>query len=162
MFSIKQCLGKQRPAAFADVSGAPSHPSIVGRVEFYPAGSGVLVTAELFGLPENGEACPSGVFGFHIHEGAFCTGNAEDPFHNVGAHYNPGNCPHPAHAGDLPPLFGNEGYAYMAVFTHRFHVRDILGRTVIIHAQPDDFTTQPSGNAGQKIACGQIKRGCGF
>ncbi|MEM5770587.1 MAG: superoxide dismutase family protein [Bacillota bacterium] len=161
MFSIKQCLNNQRPAAYAEMAGAPSHPEIRGRVEFYPAGNGVLVMAEICGLPENDGACPSGVFGFHIHEGAACTGNAEDPFSNTGPHFNPGNCAHPAHAGDLPPLFGNDGYAFMTVFTRRFHVCDIIDRTVIIHAKPDDFTTQPSGNSGQKIACGQIKGVCG-
>lgn len=162
MFSIKQCLTNRRPAAYAEMAGAPSYPKITGRVEFYPADNGVLVLAEICGLPGKGEACPSGVFGFHIHEGAACTGNAEDPFSNAGMHFNPGNCPHPAHAGDLPPLFGNDGYAFMAVFTRRFSIRELLGRTVIIHAKPDDFTTQPSGNAGQKIACGQIKGSCGF
>ena len=48
------------------------------------------------------------------------------------------------------------GFAWMAVLTDRFRVPDILGRTVIVHSQPDDFTTQPSGNAGAKIACGVI------
>ncbi|MCX7614928.1 MAG: superoxide dismutase family protein, partial [Clostridiales bacterium] len=67
-------------------------------------------------------------------------------------------CNHPGHAGDLPPLFGNYGHAFMAVFTGRVSVSEIIGRTVIIHASPDDFTTQPSGNSGKKIACGQIYR----
>jgi Cu-Zn family superoxide dismutase len=45
----------------------------------------------------------------------------------------------------------------MTVATNRFRVKDIIGRTVIIHNMPDDFTTQPSGNAGMKIACGVIQ-----
>ena len=45
-----------------------------------------------------------------------------------------------------------------AVVTDRFTISDIIGRTVVIHKSPDDFTTQPSGNAGAKIACGEIKR----
>ena len=47
----------------------------------------------------------------------------------------------------------------MKVLTGRFHVGEVLGKTVILHAQPDDFHTQPSGNAGTKIACGVIRRG---
>ena len=48
--------------------------------------------------------------------------------------------------------------AYLSVLTDRFNVSDIIGRTVIIHNMPDDFTSQPSGNAGEKIACGVIKK----
>lgn len=57
----------------------------------------------------------------------------------------------------MPPLFGSSGYAYLAFFTNRFTVPEILGRTVVIHDIPDDFTTQPAGNAGMKIACGVIQ-----
>ena len=45
----------------------------------------------------------------------------------------------------------------MMVFTDRFQPQDVVGRTVIIHDQPDDFTSQPSGNSGEKIACGEIE-----
>ena len=84
------------------------------------------------------------------------TGNEDDPFADAKTHYNPKSCPHPYHAGDLPPLFSANGYAYSAVLTDRFTVDEIIGKTVVIHSSPDDFTTQPSGNAGRKIACGVI------
>jgi Cu-Zn family superoxide dismutase len=93
----------------------------------------------------------------HIHEGGSCTGNAADPFADAGSHYNPEGCEHPAHAGDLPPLFSNRGTAWGAVLTDRFSVGEISGKTVIIHLNPDDFTTQPAGNSGAKIACGVIR-----
>lgn len=48
------------------------------------------------------------------------------------------------------------GGAYMNVATDRISVKDIIGRAVVIHSMPDDFTSQPSGNAGNKIACGAI------
>ena len=48
------------------------------------------------------------------------------------------------------------GYAFSAFLTDRFTVKEIVGRTVIMHSSPDDFTSQPSGNAGEKIACGEI------
>ncbi|NLT58279.1 MAG: superoxide dismutase family protein [Clostridiales bacterium] len=147
------------PDAHAVVAGSPAHPAIRGIVRFYQTGAGVLVMALVEGLPQGATPCSANVFGFHVHEKGSCTGTADQPFADVGGHYNPKNCPHPAHAGDLPPLFGNSGYAYMSVLTDRFSVREVIGRAVIIHAAPDDFTTQPSGNSGAMIACGQILQG---
>ena len=112
--------------------------------------------ADIFGLPVSAEPCQSNVFAFHIHGGSSCSGNETDPFANAGTHYNPKGCPHPHHAGDLPPLFGVGNRAFLAVLTDRFTVNEVVGKTVIIHDRPDDFTTQPSGNAGNKIACGII------
>lgn len=91
--------------------------------------------------------------------GTSCTGNLEDEFANAKTHYNPTNCPHPFHAGDLPPLIENNGYSYMSVLINKFKIQDIIGKVVIIHDMPDDFTSQPSGNSGKKIACGEIKKG---
>ena len=48
----------------------------------------------------------------------------------------------------------------MAFMTDRFTVEEIVGKTIIIHSNADDFTTQPGGNSGKKIACGAIKKGC--
>ena len=45
----------------------------------------------------------------------------------------------------------------MMYFTDRFTLPDVIGKTIIIHSNPDDFTTQPSGNSGAKIACGAIQ-----
>ena len=89
--------------------------------------------------------------------GTSCTGNVNDEFSNTLGHYNPNNCKHPYHAGDMPPLFENSGYAYLSFLTNRFHIKDIIGKTVIIHDMPDDFRTDPSGSSGNKIACGIIQ-----
>lgn len=151
-------LLRQRPQAWARVRGSDQYPEIQGNVRFHQTAHGVLVSAEIAGLPKPGGTCDRPIFAFHIHEGDSCTGNREDPFANVRMHYNPYNCPHPYHAGDMPPLFGVNGYAFSAFLTDRFTVREIIGRTVIIHSKPDDFTTQPSGNSGVKIACGVIQR----
>ena len=67
-------------------------------------------------------------------------------------------CPHPCHTGDLPPLLAWDGRAFLIVRTGRFRLADVIGRTVVIHAMPDDFATQPSGHSGEKIACGVIRR----
>lgn len=76
--------------------------------------------------------------------GTSCTGNLEDEFSNAKTHYNPNNYPHPYHAGDLPPLIESNGYAYMSVLINKFKIQDIIGKVIIIHDMPDDFTTQPS------------------
>ncbi|MDO5397366.1 MAG: superoxide dismutase family protein [bacterium] len=146
---------RRAASAAAIIRGSSAYPQIKGKIVFLQKSSGVLVTAEIYGLPP-GQKCRPGIFALHIHSGTGCSGNSNDPFADAGSHFNPGGCEHPYHAGDLPPLFGNNGYAYMSVFTNRFTVSDIINRVIIIHKNPDDFTTQPSGNSGEKIACGKI------
>ena len=146
------------PAAAAKVIGSDEYPAVNGKVYFYQTKFGTLVAAQIFGLPVDGGGCRKRIFAFHIHSGGSCTGDMDDPFADAMTHYNPNGCDHPYHAGDLPPLFGNSGYAAEAFLTDRFSVQEVIGRTVIIHSSPDDFTTQPSGNSGEKIACGKIER----
>ncbi len=148
----------RRPHLIARIRGSEKYPEIRGIVRFYQSNHGVIIMAEVAGLPDTAETCQAPIFGFHIHEGEHCSGNVGDPFANVGQHYNPKRCPHPYHAGDMPPLFGAGGYAFSAFLTDRVRVPELLGKTVIIHASPDDFKTQPAGGAGEKIACGVIER----
>lgn len=136
--------------AFAHISGGREHECLSGKIEFYQSKDGVWVIANVKGLPKN----DTGFFALHIHEGANCSG---ENFSGTGSHYNPYNTSHPLHSGDLPPLLSNNGNAYMAVKTNRFTVNEIIGKTVVIHMDFDDFTSQPAGNAGDKIACGVIK-----
>ena len=63
---------------------------------------------------------------------------------------------HPGHMGDLPSIFSNNGYAYMATYTDRFIPRQVEGRTVIVHSSPDTFTS--TDTFGSRIACGVIRR----
>ena len=147
-----------RAQAEARLTGSGDHPHLSGLVRFYQTRAGVLVCAEVRGLPHSGLPCQGGVFGFHIHKGTDCGGSMEDPFADAMSHYDPDGCQHPYHAGDLPPLFENGGYALSVFLTDRFTVDEVIGRAVIIHDHPDDFTTQPSGNSGAKIACGVIRR----
>jgi len=139
-----------RPAV-AYIKGGASAPLLCGKVEFHQKKGWVMVIACVSGLPRTN--C---FYGFHVHEGADCGGDA---FADTGGHYNPDGMPHPQHAGDLPPLMACGDAAYLAVATSRFTVRDIIGKTVVIHSDADDFRTQPAGNAGEKIACGTICRG---
>lgn len=151
--------------AYARVFGSREYRAVRGMVAFYQMPDKVLVQVQFIGLPdqvqhtEDGKPCGGSILGFHIHTGGSCTGNETDPFADAGGHYdnNAQGCPHPYHAGDLPPLFVNNGTAFMVVATNRFTVEEILGRTVIVHAHPDDFHSQPAGDSGGRIACGMIR-----
>lgn len=144
------CIPMGRPGAIARVAGGEQAPCLCGTVKLYEMGRNVLVVADICGLPES----DTGIFAFHIHEGKACTGAA---FADTGSHYNPKGRPHPEHAGDLPPLFSCGGKAFLTVLTDRFCLREVLGRTVVIHSGPDDLHSQPAGNSGAKIACGVIQ-----
>ena len=138
--------------AVAWITGGEEVPLLSGCVQFYQENGCVLIEAKISGLPKTSE---SRFFGFHIHQGRDCSGAG---FSRTEGHYNPLGQGHPEHAGDLPPLLSCKGNANLSVKTDRFSVDEIIGRTVVIHSDPDDFHTQPAGNAGRKIACGVIQR----
>lgn len=143
--------------ARAIIRGSTSYPHIRGFVYFKQTRDGVIVTADIYGLPQLKNRSSGRFFGFHIHEGTSCTGNSQDQFANAKVHLNPTHSQHPYHLGDLPPLIEHNGHAYMSVLIGKFDIDDIIGRVIIIHEMPDDFTTQPGGNSGKKIACGKIE-----
>lgn len=146
-------LSQRKPDAVAWIKGNEQNPGLSGQMYFYNiARSGILISVEIFGLPDWENA--TGFYGMHIHE----YGDCSDAFQKTGSHYNPGNFQHPMHAGDLPPLLSNHGYAWMAFYDHRLSIKEVIGKSVIIHSKRDDFTTQPSGDSGEKIGCGVIER----
>ena len=129
----------------------------IGEVNFEQMGGKVRVTAQVIRLPANRE------FGFHIHEVGDC--NSGDGMSAKG-HFNPYGKPHgqgaERHAGDMPNLKSDaKGKAKLTVdldiITLASGPASIIGRGVIVHADPDDYRTQPTGNAGARIACGVIK-----
>jgi Cu-Zn family superoxide dismutase len=139
------------PIAFAEIVGTGNYANIRGIVRFYQVSDGVLVNSEIYNLPTSTGNCSINIFAMHIHEGNSCVSSGEI--------YNPVNCEHPAHAGDLPPLYASfDGFAWSTFLDTRFKLADVIGRTVMIHYNFDDFMTQPSGNAGIGIACGTIRR----
>lgn len=159
--SFSHYVAGARPAAEAILKGNDSFPDIRGAVRFYPADKGTLVVTEVMNLPTvdpKGTGILYGPFyAFHIHDGDACgAGTAADPFKESGMHYNPTGRPHPYHVGDMPPLLGSGGYAYMSFYTGRFTPAEVIGKTVIVHQHAEDFKTQPSGDAGEKLACGVI------
>lgn len=145
------------PRASARIRGIENYENIRGIVNFYQTNRGVIVNVELTGMPHEEGRCKVNFYGFHIHEGSSCTGGETDPLSDVGSHYNSNNCKHPAHKGDLLSLISNEGYVWENFLINTFKVEEIIGRTVVIHSERDDFTSQPSGNSGMKIACGEIR-----
>jgi Cu-Zn family superoxide dismutase len=134
--------------------------TVRGTVNFEQRGDKVRVAADVSGLRPNGE------FGFHVHELGDCSSG--DGMSAKG-HFNPFGKPHgsPAgaerHAGDLPSLKSDaSGTARLTVEVDTISVgsgpANIVGRGLIVHVQPDDFKTQPTGNAGARSACGVIQR----
>jgi Cu-Zn family superoxide dismutase len=138
-------------SAIAELYGNAFSPQLQGTVWFNDTPEGVRVDAHVVGLPANN----TGFYGFHIHE----TGSCSRPdFSDSGGHYNPGNTEHPLHAGDLPMLLATRsGNAWISFITSRFTVKDIIGRSVVIHEMRDNYTSQPAGDSGRRIGCGVIR-----
>lgn len=151
-----------KPNAIAYIIGGPLAPNICGTITFQNVMHGVVVNINVTGLPQYKPATkhqnPVGPHGFHLHENGSCKiGDPENPFQAAGGHWNPKNQPHGNHAGDFPVLFSNNGNSSMCFFTNKFTSLEIIGKTVIIHENPDDYRTQPSGDSGKRLACGVIK-----
>ncbi len=131
-----------------------------GTVTFTQRGKWVLVEAKVSGLT------PGAEHGFHVHEKGDCSSG--DGM-STGGHFNPLGHPHAhfgtpdRHAGDLPALTADaSGTATLKIELDVITVTDgptsVVGRGLIVHVQPDDYKTQPTGNAGARIACGVIQK----
>lgn len=144
----------------ASVALAPASGSTVsGKLMLMAMDGGVHVTGDIGGF------APHSAHGFHIHEKGDCS--AADAS-SAGGHFNPGGDMHGRagtahhHLGDNDNLVADA--AGVAHVDARFAgavlggggMDDILGKAVVVHADPDDYTSQPSGNAGARIACGVI------
>lgn len=130
-----------------------------GTASFTQKGDKVLVVAKVAGLTP-------GSHGFHIHEKGDCSSG--DGM-SAGGHFNPLGRPHAhpstsdRHAGDLPTLVadaaGNASLSVeLDVITVGAGPADVIGKGVIVHKDPDDFKTQPTGNSGARVACGVVRR----
>lgn len=144
------------PQATATLS-ATSGSSVSGVVHLNELADGsVEVHAVISGVPQ-------GVHGFHVHDKGDCGDNGNA----AGGHFNPAATAHgapemdPHHAGD----FGNVTADSYGKVETRFTTRSItvsagansaVGHAIILHANPDDLKTQPTGNAGARIACGVV------
>ncbi len=130
---------------------------VTGQIVFTQQADGVLVTANM-------EHLTPGEHGFHIHEVGDC--DAPDGS-SAGAHYNPHQHSHGSresdqrHMGDLGNIIADaDGKAHLEYLDSTLQLNgadSIIGKSVIVHAQVDDFTTQPTGNSGARVACGVIQ-----
>ena len=146
------------PSAVAELQPTRGN-NVSGTVKFTQQADGVLVAARLSGLK------PGQEHGFHIHEKGDCSSG--DGM-STGGHFNPGGKPHGPqsgehHAGDMPALkadaSGNVDTSFSVKgLTIGSGANDIVGHGLIVHAAPDDYTTQPTGNAGARMACAVIAR----
>lgn len=145
----------------ATVNLAAASGSLVsGKLTLLAMGAGVHIRGDIGGLT------PGSSHGFHIHEKGDCS--AVDAA-SAGGHFNPAMQPHGRaghgahHAGDSDNLIANaNGVAHVAVQVDGVSLggsaaTDIVGRAIIVHANADDYSSQPAGNAGARVACGVIR-----
>ncbi len=131
--------------------------SVRGLIAFHAMDGHLMVHAQLSGLQSGAEQ------GFHVHEIGSC---ASTDGSSAGGHFNPDAQPHGPqaaahHAGDLPALKADANGSVDQKFTLTGPTladgaMSLVGRSVIVHAQADDYVTQPTGNAGARVACGVI------
>lgn len=143
-------------SATSVASAAGMNPQ--GTVSFIQRGNTVVVSGRLTGLKPDGE------HGFHVHEAADCSGDGMA----TRGHFNPSGTPHGKHgahahhAGDLVSLKADaNGVAVFSFESKLLKVSagetSVVGRGLIIHRDADDYTTQPTGNAGPRPGCGVIR-----
>lgn len=145
--------------ATATLQGAPGD-GIAGTVTFHATDDGVHVVAEVQGVDGAGK------HGFHVHENGQCDHEGEQHFTSAGGHFNPTGVEHacpptdPRHAGDLGNIeVGANGSARMEMTSDQLSLsgpNSVIGKAIILHASPDDCKTQPTGNAGDRLACGVV------
>lgn len=144
--------------AMAMLEGPNGEP--MGHVSFVGEAGGVRVIADVEGVDG------SGPHGFHVHE----TGSCEPPgFESAGGHFNPAGAPHacpptaPRHAGDLGNVeIGEDGTGHLELTTDQLSLEgenSVIGKAVLVHGHVDDCSSQPSGDAGPRLACGIVEMG---
>ena len=138
--------------AIAVLSSA-SGSQVSGTVTFTKSGNAVQVVANITGLSP-------GKHGFHVHEFGDCS--APDAA-TAGSHFNPTNDPHAGHDADKRHMgdLGNieadaSGKARLEITDKKIKIDAIIGKAVIVHEKADDLKTQPTGDAGGRVACGVI------
>ena len=147
-----------KPGAVADLQPTTGNTAR-GKVTFTQDGDSVRVSATLSGLK------PGAEHGFHVHEKGDCSSG--DGM-SAGGHYNPAGTPHGPqdaahHAGDMPSLtadaYGNASATFeLSGVAIGSGAADLVGKGLIVHRDADDFKTQPTGNAGPRIACAVIRK----
>ena len=150
--------------ASAILEPATPDPDFSGTVAFEEAPGGIRVTVHLAGVDRDGR------LGFHVHETGECAHDdaGDAHFTSAGGHFNPAGASHacpptdPRHAGDLGNIEVSGGTGHLEIVTPLLALEgpaSVVGRAVILHAGEDDCVTQPTGNAGARLACGVVTAG---
>jgi Cu-Zn family superoxide dismutase len=143
----------QEPTKAIAVLQSASGSQVKGIVTFTKSGDGVKVVADVTGLTP-------GKHGFHVHEFGDCS--APDAA-SAGSHFNPTNDPHAGHdtakrhMGDLGNIEADaSGKAHLELTDDKIKLSAIIGKALIVHEKADDLKTQPTGDAGGRVACGVV------
>ena len=138
------------------LQGAPTDTDFSGRVEVTPEGTGVRIVADVAGVDTDGQ------HGIHVHENGQCDheGEGGQHFTSAGGHFNPTGTEHacpptdPRHAGDLGNIEVSGGTGHLELSVPNLTADQLTGKAIILHAGEDDCKTQPTGNSGDRLACG--------
>lgn len=149
-------LAQDNPVKTAQAAMVAADGTALGTLVLNASPAGVMIQGELAGLPP-------GPHGFHVH----ATGACEPPFESAGGHFNPAETQHGflteggPHAGDMTNIRVAEDGTVAVELLNTFLSLDTAlfddGAAILVHAMPDDYATQPSGHAGDRIACGVIE-----
>ena len=157
-FTLTACAMLEAQTSATAVLAPTQGNSVTGQVTFTQQHNKVLVVVDAQGFAPNSE------HGFHVHEKGDCSSG--DGM-STGGHFNPDGKPHGAHehaqhhVGDLPSLKADAyGKVQLRFESTSISMQDgassIVGRGLIVHRDPDDFKTQPTGNSGPRVSCGVI------
>lgn len=148
------------PAMTATLQGAPDDTDFSGTVTLTPDGTGVRVVAELSGVDTDGQHA------IHVHENGMCDHEAGGKhFTSAGSHFNPAGAEHacpptePRHAGDMGNVAISGGSGRLELTLNNVTADQLAGKAIILHAKQDDCKTQPTGDAGDRLACGVVGGG---
>lgn len=152
----------ETPAGSTTVTlqGAPEDTDFAGTLTITPNGTGVSLIADVAGVDTDGR------HGIHVHENGMCEHHPAQtdakPFSTAGGHFNPAGVEHacpptdPRHAGDLGNIEVTGGKGHLELSVTNLSMDQITGKAIILHTGEDDCKTQPTGNSGDRLACGVV------
>jgi Cu-Zn family superoxide dismutase len=156
--------GMTAASTTVSLQGAPDDSDFAGTLTITPDGStGVRIVADVAGVDKDG------MHGIHVHENGMCehhpatsADTGAKPFSTAGGHFNPAGAEHacpptdPRHAGDLGNISISGGKGHLELSVANLSMDQLNGKAIILHAGQDDCKTQPTGNSGDRIACGVV------